>query len=119
MDTPTTISDRNKLAPQTNHLAIGALIFPRLDQIDFTGPFEVPSLILNSAIHAIANTKTPVRDIRGLILTPEISIAQAPELDVRLVPGGFGQQDLMNDEKVLFLIRNHFAAGSWHYQFVQ
>jgi len=40
-----------------------------------------------------------------------MSIAEAPEFDVLLVPGGYGQQELMNDEEVLFLIRNHFAAG--------
>jgi cyclohexyl-isocyanide hydratase len=111
MDTPITISDRNKPALQSHHLAIGALVFPRLDQIDFTGSFEVLSRIPDSGIHVIAKTKSPVRDIQGLILTPEMSIAEAPELDVLLVPGGFGQQQLMNDEEVLSLIRNHFTAG--------
>jgi cyclohexyl-isocyanide hydratase len=111
MDTPITISDRNKPAPQSHHLTIGALIFPRLDQIDFTGPFEVLSRIPNSSIHVIAKTKSPVRDIQGLILTPEMSIDEMPQLDVLLVPGGFGQQELMNDEEVLPLIRNHFTAG--------
>jgi cyclohexyl-isocyanide hydratase len=111
MDTPITISDRNRPAPQNDHLTIGALIFPRLDQIDFTGPFEVLSRIPNSSIHVIAKTKSPVRDIQGLILTPEMSIADAPELDVLLVSGGFGQQQFMNDEEVLSLIRNHFSAG--------
>jgi cyclohexyl-isocyanide hydratase len=111
MDTPITISDRGKAARQTNHLTIGALIFPRMDQIDFTGPFEVLSRISNSTIHAIAKTNSPIRDIQGLILTPEMSIAEAPEFDVLLVPGGFGQQQLMNDEEVLSLIRNHFTAG--------
>ena len=111
MDTPITISNRNKPARQSKHLTIGALIFPRMDQIDFTGPFEVLSRIPNSTIQVIAKTKSPVRDIRGLILTPEMSIAEAPEFDVLLVPGGYGQQQLMNDEELLPLIRNHFAAG--------
>jgi cyclohexyl-isocyanide hydratase len=111
MDTPITISDRDKPVLQSHHLTIGALIFPRLDQIDFTGPFEVLSRIPDSSIHVIAKTKSPVRDIQGLILTPEMSIAEAPELDVLLVPGGFGQQQFMNDEEVLSLIRNHFSAG--------
>jgi cyclohexyl-isocyanide hydratase len=69
-----------------------------------TGPVEVLSRIPNSTIHVIAKTKSPVRDIQGLILTPEMSIAKAPELDVLLVPGGFGQQHLMNDEEVLSLL---------------
>jgi cyclohexyl-isocyanide hydratase len=111
MNTPITISNRNNPAPQTKDLAIGALIFPRMDQIDFTGPFEVLSRIPQSTIHVIAKTSSPVRDIQGLILTPEMSIAEAPEFDVLLVPGGYGQQQLMNDEEVLALIRNHFAAG--------
>ena len=111
MDTPITISGRNKPKRQTKDLTIGCLIFPRLDQIDMTGPFEVLSRIPNSTIQVIAKTRSPVRDIQGLILTPEISIAEAPELDVLLVPGGFGQQDIMNDEEVITLIRNHFTAG--------
>ena len=41
-----------------------------------------------------------------------MTIAEAPEFDVLLVPGGYGQQELMNDEEVLSVIRKHFAAGS-------
>lgn len=111
MDTPVTISERSKPAKQMKHLTIGALIFPGMDQIDFTGPFEVLSRIPDSTIHVIAKTESPVRDIQGLILTPEMSIAETPELDVLLVPGGYGQQQLMNDEEILALIRNHFDAG--------
>ena len=103
MDTPITISDKKKPARPKNHLTIGALIFPRMDQIDFTGPFEVLSRIPNSTIHVIAKTKSLVRDIPRLILSPEMLIAEAPEFDVLLVPAGFGQQQLMNDEEVLSL----------------
>jgi cyclohexyl-isocyanide hydratase len=63
MDTPITILD--KPARQTRDLTIGCLIFPRFDQIDFTGPFEVLSRIPNSTIHVIAKTKAPVRDVKG------------------------------------------------------
>lgn len=97
MDSPLTISDRPKPSRQTKHLTIGCLVFPRMDQIDFTGPFEVLSRIPDSTIHVMAKTRSPVRDIQGLVLTAELSIAEAPELDVLLVPGGFGQQDLMDD----------------------
>jgi cyclohexyl-isocyanide hydratase len=103
MDTPVTISDKNEPARQASRLTIGALIFPRMDQIDFTGPFEVLSRIQDSTIHVIAKTSFPVRDIPRLILSPEMLIAEAPEFDVLLVPAGFGQQQLMNDEEVLSL----------------
>jgi cyclohexyl-isocyanide hydratase len=65
MDAPVTLSERSKPERQMKHLTIGALIFPRMDQIDFTGPFEVLSRIPNSTIHVIAKTKNLVRDIRG------------------------------------------------------
>ena len=38
MGTAITISDKKRPARQKNHLTIGALIFPRMDHIDFTGP---------------------------------------------------------------------------------
>jgi cyclohexyl-isocyanide hydratase len=95
----------------TRHLHIGALIFPRMDQIDFTGPFEVLSQVPNSTFHVIGKERQPVRDINGLILTPEKSLSEAPQLDVLIVPGGYGQQDLMDDDVVLSFIRKQ-AAGT-------
>lgn len=89
MGAPLTVSDRPKPSRQAKHLTIGCLVFPRMDQIDFEGPFEVLSRIPDSTTHVIGNTRNPVRDIPGLALTPEISIVEAPELDVLLVPGGF------------------------------
>ena len=37
MDTPITISGRNRPAPQSHHLSIGALIFPQLELLRDTG----------------------------------------------------------------------------------
>lgn len=108
---PSQFPTATKPARQTKHLTAGALIYPGMDQIDFTGPFEVLSRMPDTTIHAIAKTKPPVRDIQGLILSPEMTIGEAPEFDVLLVPGGFGQQQLMKDEEVLGLIRSHFGAG--------
>ena len=84
MDSTLTISGRQKPARQTKHLTIGCLIFPRMDQIDFAGPFEVLARIPDSTMRVIAKTRNPVRDMQGLILTPEATIAETPELDVLL-----------------------------------
>ncbi len=67
----------------------------------------------NSTIHVIAKTKAPVRDVKGLILTPEMSIAEVPPLDLLLVPGGLGQQALMEDREILSLIRNQAESGRY------
>jgi len=105
-------------APETaagGHLQIGVLIFPRMDQIDFTGPFEVLSRVPNSTVHVLAREKAPLRDVKGLILTPEKSLAEAPVLDVLVVPGGPGQEALMEDEVVLAFIRDHAMRARYVY----
>ena len=77
------------------HLHIGAIIFPRIDQFDFTGPFEVLSRLPNSTFHIAWKDTAPVRDVKGLLLTPEKTLAETPPLDVLVVPGGSGQVELM------------------------
>ncbi len=101
------------IADSQKRLHIGAFIFPRMDQIDFTGPFEVLSRLPDSTFHVIGKEKEPIRDIKGLILTPEMTIAEAPRLDVLMVPGGYGQEELMDDEAVLSFIRKQAANAKF------
>jgi cyclohexyl-isocyanide hydratase len=97
--------------PHDVHLQIGSLLFEGVDQIDLTGPFEVLSRIPNSTYRIYGKSARPVRDIKGLRLTPDATLAEAPPLDVLHVPGGFGQEALMDDEEVLAWIRRQ-AAGA-------
>ena len=99
------------MIPSDTHLEIGSLLFEGVDQIDLTGPFEVLSRIPNSTYRIYGQTGEPVRDIRGLRLTPDAAIGDAPQLDVLHVPGGFGQEELMEDEAVLGWLRRQ-AAGA-------
>jgi cyclohexyl-isocyanide hydratase len=99
------------MIPLDTHLQIGSLLFEGLDQIDLTGPFEVLSRIPNSTYRIFAKTAEPVRDVRGLRITPDAALADAPALDVLHVPGGFGQEALMDDEHVLGWVRRQ-AAGA-------
>jgi cyclohexyl-isocyanide hydratase len=107
MSLPLFVSERSKPKITTQPLSVGCLIFARMDQIDFTGPFEVLSRMPDTSIQIIGKEVAPVRDVQGLLLSPDVSIAKATLFDVLLVPGGYGQQALMHDEEVLELIRNH------------
>jgi len=97
------------------HVNIGMLIFPRMDQLDFTGAFEVLSRIPNSKIHVLWKDKNPIHDVRGLILTADTMLAESPDLDLLVVPGGYGQEALMDDEEVLSLIRKQMGCGGYVY----
>jgi cyclohexyl-isocyanide hydratase len=99
------------MIPHEVHLQIGLLLFEGLDQIDLTGPFEVLSQIPNSTYRIYGKTVRTVRDVRGLRLTPDAILSYAPPLDVLHVPGGFGQEALMEDAEVLSWIRQQ-AAGA-------
>ena len=99
------------MVPHESHLQIGSLLFEGLDQIDLTGPFEVLSRIPNSTYRIYGKTTEPLRDLKGLRLTPDATLADAPPLDVLHVPGGFGQEALMEDEEVLGWLRQQ-AAGA-------
>jgi cyclohexyl-isocyanide hydratase len=92
-------------AAPNEHLQIGALIFSGIDQFDFTGPFEVLSRLPHSTFHVVGKDAAPIRDMKGLILTPEKTLWEAPPLDVLVVPGGAGQVELMEDDEVLAFIR--------------
>ena len=99
------------MIPPETHLQIGSLLFDGLDQIDLTGPFEVFARIPNATYRIYAKTAAPVRDVRGLRLTPDATLAEAPPLDVLHVPGGFGQEALMEDVEVLEWVRRQ-AGGA-------
>jgi cyclohexyl-isocyanide hydratase len=99
------------MIPPDTHLQIGSLLFEGVDQIDLTGPFEVLSRIPNSTYRIFGKSTAPVRDLRGLRLTADAALAEAPQLDLLHVPGGFGQEALMDDEDVLAWIRQQ-AAGA-------
>lgn len=93
------------MIPLEHHLQIGSLLFESIDQIDLTGPFEILSRLPNATHRIYAKTMAPVRDVNGLILSPHATLDQAPRLDVLHVPGGPGQQALMEDEAVLGWLR--------------
>lgn len=99
------------MIPHDAHLQIGSLLFEGVDQIDLTGPFEVLSRIPNATYRIYGKTAETVRDLKGLRLTPDAALADAPPLDVLHVPGGFGQEALMDDEEVLGWLRQQ-AAGA-------
>jgi len=93
---------------------IGLLLFKDMTQIDFTGPHEILARLPGACIHVVAKTADPVRTDRGLILVPTVACADCPPLDVIVVPGGPGQQGLMDDDVVLGFVRRQAA----HVQYI-
>lgn len=95
------------------HLRLGGLLFPDIDQTDFTGPFEVLSRLPDSTFYVIGKNTAPVTDVNGLVLTPQVTMSSAPQLDLLLVPGGEGVNPLMEDAETLAFIRRQAAGAKY------
>jgi cyclohexyl-isocyanide hydratase len=88
------------------------LLYPRLTQLDLTGPFEVFGRYPELKLHLAWKSLDPIADGAGLRLLPTVTFADAPQADILFVPGGPGQIDLMMDDEVLGFLRRQAAGAS-------
>lgn len=94
-------------------LQIGLLVFPRVTQLDLTGPVQVFSSVPGAQVHLIWKRIEPVPSDSVLTLTPTTTYADCPQLDVICVPGGFGTDDLVNDEETLAFLRKQAEGAKY------
>ena len=94
-------------------LQIGILLFPKVTQLDFTGPLQVFSRLPGARIHLVWKRIEPVPSDTVLVLTPTTSFADCPQLDVICVPGGAGTDDLVNDEETLDFLRKQARSATY------
>jgi cyclohexyl-isocyanide hydratase len=86
-------------------IQIGLLIFPRMTQLDMTGPYEAFARIPKVKVHLIWQRIEPITSESGMPLLPTVTIDDCPPLDVICIPGGPGQVDLMDDEDIISFVR--------------
>lgn len=90
---------------------IGFLLFPKLTQLDLTGPVQVLSRMPGAKVHLIWKTLDPVPSDTPISILPTMKMSECPQLDVICVPGGSGADDMANDEEVLDFLRKQ-AEGA-------
>ena len=94
-------------------LHIGLLLFPQVQQLDFTGPYEIFATLPDTKVHLVCKEVVPVISATGLIFTPDMAMADCPQLDVLCIPGGAGVNALLKDEEVIAFIRQQAAAAKY------
>jgi cyclohexyl-isocyanide hydratase len=92
-------------------LHIGLLLFPRVQQLDMTGPYDVFAQIPGATVHLVWKNRAPLESSAGMVLTPDTTFGDCPPLDVICVPGGSGVGDLMEDEETLAFLKRQ-AEGA-------
>jgi cyclohexyl-isocyanide hydratase len=94
-------------------LQIGILVFPKVTQLDFTGPLQVFSSLPDAQVHLVWKRLEPVASDTVLTVMPTVSFADCPPLDVVCVPGGSGTDDMVNDAEVLQFLRAQAKAAKY------
>jgi transcriptional regulator GlxA family with amidase domain len=95
-------------------MRIAILLFDRFTALDAVGPYEALSRIPGAEVVFTAQTTGPVRtDVGTLALTADASLADVPQPDIVLVPGGPGQVALMDSEPVHEWLRAVDRTTTW------
>ncbi|MEO0756472.1 MAG: DJ-1/PfpI family protein [Cyanobacteria bacterium J06648_16] len=94
---------------------VGILIFPDVEVLDFAGPFEVFSRTRLAGgvesrrddesapfeVFTVAKQAQELSAVGGLRVVPTHDFASAPQIDILVVPGGFGTRPLLADTETL------------------
>jgi len=93
----------------------GILLFDGMEELDFAGPLEVFAMAKQDGdqVLTIAEKEGPVRGNLGLRVLPDHTIADAPPLDVLVVPGGFGTRREAENPVLLDWIKQAAAGCTW------
>jgi transcriptional regulator GlxA family with amidase domain len=101
-------------------LIVGILIFDDVEILDVAGPFEVFAVTrLNDQqrlqqsspfkVYLISETNKQITAIGGLRLTPDVTITECPELDLLIIPGGWGTRKESKNKILVNWISNQFT----------
>jgi len=102
---------------------IGILLFDDAEELDFVGPFEVFTMMnevlrrkgepASHRISLLAQRDAPIRCAKGMRVLPDATLADAPPLDVLLVPGGMGTRREVENAALLAWIAKAAADCRW------
>ncbi|NLS00544.1 DJ-1/PfpI family protein [Rhizobium sp. P38BS-XIX] len=92
-------------------IRFGLLVFPGVQQLDLTAPYEIFASTEGAEVHLIWKDTSPIISATKLVLQPTTTFADCPQLDVICVPGGGGVNALLEDDAVLAFVREKAATA--------
>ena len=96
---------------------IGVSIFDGAEELDFAGPWEVFAMAAalrdDVRVITVAERAEPVRCAKGMRVLPDHTLADAPALDVVLVPGGQGTRREVDNPVLIDWLRRIAPGLRW------
>jgi transcriptional regulator GlxA family with amidase domain len=99
-----------------NRKTTGIVLFDDVEVLDFCGPFEVFSVTRLDESHRredpspfevllVAEVAGPVRTSGNMQVLPHVGFDDCPQLDIIVVPGGWGTRTELGNETMLSFVR--------------
>ena len=96
---------------------VGIVLFPDVEELDFVGPLEALGAMAfidrGWQVVTIAEAGGSVRARHGLSVNVDHSFADAPPLDVLLVPGGQGTRQEVDNPRMIDFVREAGANAQY------
>lgn len=97
---------------------VGIVLFDRVEELDVVGPYEVFTWAASMRselfqVMLIAERNEAVRCDKGLRILPDRTFGDCPQLDLMIVPGGFGTRLQLGNETLLSFINGQAATCEW------
>ncbi|WP_028974181.1 DJ-1/PfpI family protein [Spirochaeta cellobiosiphila] len=94
-------------------LLVGIFLFNEVEVLDFAGPFEVFSVTENEQtgdklfkVITISQDGQSIKGRNGLTVVPDYSFTSMPSVDILIIPGGYGAEEIeINNQVTLDWIR--------------
>ncbi len=107
------------MAPDTGMMTVGIVLFDDVEVLDFAGPFEVFAVAGNVTeggfkvvtVAERADASKPIIARNGLKIVPDYTLADAPHLDLLVVPGGQGTRQEVSNPKLIGWIKRRAAEA--------
>lgn len=96
-------------------LTIGIVLFEDCEELDWAGPWEVFTMARTpgDVVVTISERADPVRCAKGLRVLTDHTFADAPPLDVLLIPGGQGSRSERQNPAMLEFVARMAAGCTW------
>ena len=95
-------------------MRIVAFVFDDITPLDIVGPVQVLGMLPGAEVIWVAKQPGAVRDPQtGIVLQADHAIADVPDPEIILLPGGMGTRSLVHDRDVLDWIRRAHATSRW------
>jgi cyclohexyl-isocyanide hydratase len=99
--------------PASRKFQIGMIIFDGMTNLDFVGPCDVLARVNAAKVNVLAKTRNHVVTDAGGKVLPDMTLAEAPELDMLFVGGGPGSTALMDDPEVMAFLQTRAPRAQW------